>query len=105
MQQAIPLFTILNKELQKEPPQVHLLSQKLNNFLKGIMLRFAKPEIIKEATSLKEWKYKDPVNQKSDEDLILLNNVKEFLNTKSNSDQQQEFYAAVRKYYQVICDM
>ncbi len=54
LQQTIKQFNILNKELQKEVPQVHLLSQKLNNFLKGIMLRFAKPEIIKEATSLKE---------------------------------------------------
>ncbi|XP_038058954.1 uncharacterized protein LOC119730226 [Patiria miniata] len=105
LKQTIPLFTHLNLELQKDEPMVHVLHDKLNGFLKNIMLRFVKPVIIKTSPDLKECQYKDPTNQRPDADLMLGQEVRDFISSpKFSSSQLEEFYMSVRKYFTAVCD-
>ena len=105
LKQTIPLFTHLNLELQKDEPMVQVLHEKLNGFLKEIMLRFVKPVIIKTSPDLKECQYKDPNNQRPDADLILGQEIRDFISSHQfTSSQLEEFYMSVRKYFTAVCD-
>ena len=39
LKHTIPLFTIVNLELQKDEPMVQVLHEKMNNFLREILLK------------------------------------------------------------------
>ena len=49
LQTIMPLFTRFNQLLQREDPMVHVLYSQMHKFLKGIMCRFVKPSVIKDA--------------------------------------------------------
>ena len=87
------MFTILNLELQKDEPMVQRLDEKLNLFLKGIMLRFVKPLVIKTSPELHKCNYKDTNNQRADGDLIVGQEVRDFMSSHEfTSTQLDNFY-------------
>ena len=54
LQHTIPLFNTLNLELQEDEPKIHLVHDKLQKLLHGILVRFIKPQVITCATSLQQ---------------------------------------------------
>eukprot|EP00057_Strongylocentrotus_purpuratus_P020198 XP_011674672.1 PREDICTED: uncharacterized protein LOC105443327 [Strongylocentrotus purpuratus] len=102
---STPLFNKLNLELQEEAPQINLLRQKFQDFLRDVLIRFVKPAAVVGASSLQECAYKDKSNQKDDKDLVVGQNVKELLaNSKFSDNQRKEFYESVRKYFVAVTD-
>ena len=105
LKQTIPLFTKTNLELQKDEPMVHLLDEKLTDCLKGIMMRFVKPAVMKACPNLKECSYKDQNNQRTDADLILGDEIRTFMTDHNFTPEQlNSFYTSVRKYFVTVCD-
>ena len=103
--QTIPLFNKLNLELQEDAPKVHLLHEKLQDFLRDILLRFVKPAVIVSTLSLKLCDYKERCNQKADEDIIVGKNVRDFLAAAQfSSKERDEFHTSVREYYVAVCN-
>ena len=65
------------------------------------MMRFVKPAVMK-ACNLKQCSYKEPSNQKTDEDLI---EIRTFMNDHNFTHEQlNTFYTSVRKYFVTVCD-
>ena len=105
LQNTIPIFNQLNLELQEEAPKIHLVHEKLHKFLGDVLVRFVKPSVIADASSLDKCDYKQPCNQKTNEDLILGQAVKDILSSEQlSSTEKEDFYNAVRKYYTAVCN-
>ena len=92
------MFTSVNLELQRDEPMVQLLDEKLNGFLKAILMRFVKPTTLLTSAELKKCNYKDPDSQRPDADLIVGHDVRDFIASHNlTSSQLDVFYRAVKK--------
>ena len=99
------MFNRLNVELQEEAPKIHLVHEKLQNFLRDVMVRFVKPCVLASAISLEQCEYKVVDNQKLDDELILGQSVREFLASgQLSSIEVAEFFTSVRNYYVTVCN-
>ena len=84
---------------------VHLLDEKLTDCLKGIMMRFVKPAVMKACPNLKACSYKDQNNQRTDADLILGDEIRAFMTDHNFTPEQlNSFFTSVRKYFVTVCD-
>ena len=102
---VIPTFTRFNLELQEDAPKIHLLHDKLQDFLKEMLLHFVKPTTLVSSTSIASCNYKDDSNQKEDKELIVGHNVTALLAShKFSSSQTTEFFSSVRKFFTAVCD-
>ena len=102
---TISMFNRLNVELQEEAPKIHLVHEKLQNFLRDVMVRFVKPCVLASAISLEQCEYKVVDNQKLDDELILGQSVREFLASgQLSSIEVAEFFTSVRNYYVTVCN-
>ncbi|KAJ8037837.1 Ketimine reductase mu-crystallin [Holothuria leucospilota] len=103
--QTRPIFNKVNLELQEDAPKIHVLQEKLQGLLKELMLRFIKPHIVVKASNIAECNYKDESCHRSTDDLILGEEVREFLSTGNiSSSQRKEFFKSVVKYFITVCD-
>ncbi|XP_072173986.1 LOW QUALITY PROTEIN: uncharacterized protein [Diadema setosum] len=102
---VIPTFTRFNLELQEDAPKIHLLHDKLQDFLKEMLLHFVKPTSIASSTTVASCNYKDVSNQREDKELIVGHDVTSFLAShKFSSSQTTEFFSSVRKFFTAVCD-
>lgn len=103
LQHNIPLFTVLNLELQEESPKIHVLLDRLQAFLQNVLTRFVKHKVL--MASSQECDYKTNDNQREDNDLVIGSKVRELLQSGNFSDgQKRKFFSSVRQYYISVCN-
>lgn len=103
LQYTMPIFNKLNVELQEGAPKVHLLLERLEDFLRQLLMRFVKPAILMKAASPQECDFRCRENQRTDEDLILGSKVRDILSTGQITDEQRrEFFSSVRNYFVAV---
>lgn len=70
-QAVLPIFTNLNKLLQRQDPCFHILLDEMRRFVVNVLKKFVKPEIIREAEDVTESSVMASQNQLSDEDVFI----------------------------------
>ena len=99
----IPVFEKTNLTLQSEAPKIHILNELLVDMLREILLKFVKPNLLKNSANLVDIKYADICNQKNDTDLMIGSATLKVVNTLA-TDEKSQFYAAIRKYFTTCCN-
>lgn len=71
LQHAIPIFEKVNRSLQAQAPQIHMLHLLLFELLRGFLSRFVKPSLLKQCIMLLSVDYQSKEVQRGDSDLII----------------------------------
>ena len=108
------IFHQINLLLQREEPCVHILHRELNRVLQELLLRFVKPSVVmKFSSDLKSEEYVKEENQKSDADLMIGRDAREYIKNMTDSEAKStcltkqdvsHFFRSVRCYYKSACD-
>ena len=100
---SIGILDKTNVFLQSQSPQIHVLRTVLLDLFRDILIRFVKPEVIKECASYLDVDYQKVSNQKSDCDLIIGNDTNIILENLSKSEKNS-FFTTVRQYFCIVCN-
>ncbi|VDI64010.1 Hypothetical predicted protein [Mytilus galloprovincialis] len=95
-------------EKKTEEPMIHVLRRSLIKLLRNVLTRFVKPSAFALAQTFDTVDYKSSYNQKTDQELVIGENAKEFIKNKTSNhlreNRLKEFYLNVRKYFERSCD-
>jgi len=99
-----PIFDQMNTILQKDEPQIHLLTSHCTSLLTDVLVRFVKASAITASKDIFSVKYSDRQNQKDRDVLVIGTECKQYLTEMKSqnlmsSRQRNEFYSGVRQYY------
>jgi hypothetical protein len=104
---TIHVFDNVLCRLQTEEPMIHLLRGTLHSLMRNILTRFVKPSAMN-GKPLNEVDYKVAYNQKSDNELVIGEAAKKFVDEKETNHLREsrikEFYSNVRQYFVSACD-
>eukprot|EP00057_Strongylocentrotus_purpuratus_P012711 XP_011667185.1 PREDICTED: uncharacterized protein LOC105439660 [Strongylocentrotus purpuratus] len=108
------IFDDINLLLQREEPCIHILNKQLNKTFQDMLVRFVQPTVIVECSDVKKVQYGKRDCQKSDKDLMIGKDAKEYLESTTSPEDDSPlrltdadltyFYLSVRKYYESACD-
>uniref|UniRef100_H3A325 HAT C-terminal dimerisation domain-containing protein n=1 Tax=Latimeria chalumnae TaxID=7897 RepID=H3A325_LATCH len=109
-QLIFPLFTNLNKRLQREEPVIYLVYQEVQKFLKNTLGKFVTAEVDyknldKQLDDAHIFNYENPENQKADQDLYIGFYTKQHICSEEMQDDTEcdqylsQFYKDVRNFY------
>ena len=105
---VIPLFEKANVILQKDAPQVHLLHGILTEQIMDIFSKFLKPTAMVDEDFkpylVHKISYKDKSQQKSDSNLFIGAEAKNYVEANGSKIRLTEFYSSVRNYYTAACN-
>ena len=108
LQNAIGVFDGPNIRLQSESPLIHKLQRELHGLFRAILVWFVKPAVII-SEDLLHVLYKERVNQKDDEDLVIGQATRNFI-TESLTEKKLSqgdvttFYQMVRDFFVTAAD-
>lgn len=105
LKHSIPVFDEVNLLLQEERPLIHRLRSILEGLLRKLLVRFMKPNAMKENT-LRQVNFKDRSQQKQDCNLVLGSEAREYMTKNSSrlsAKPLQNFYLNVRCYFETAC--
>ena len=99
-----PIFDKMNAILQKDEPQIYLLTTHCTSLLTDILVRFVKASAITASKDVFSVKYSDRQNQKDRDVLVIGRECKQYLEEMKTqklmtSAQRNDFYRGVRDYY------
>ncbi|KAG0428309.1 hypothetical protein HPB47_024697, partial [Ixodes persulcatus] len=103
LQNTASVFEKVNRCLQAQAPQIHVLRSHLFGLFEDILSRFVSPAVLKQQGTLLSVKYQSREAQKNDEDLFIGQETRAAI-SKLKPKKQQEFYGAVRDYFVTACD-
>lgn len=74
---ALPVINIFNKLMQKQSPTVHILHREVNTFVKKLLLRFIKPNVV-QSTKISEIDLDDARNYTELEEVFIGDKAKRY---------------------------
>nr|XP_006012448.1 PREDICTED: uncharacterized protein LOC102367469 [Latimeria chalumnae] len=100
----LPLFTKFNVMFQAKQPNIHRLTQEMNQFLRNFLSRFVKQSVVSPTVRPQDVNYTIIDNQKFDCDLfiglLMRALVDQLLDDGSLSrEEENKFYSDVRNFY------
>nr|XP_006009948.1 PREDICTED: uncharacterized protein LOC102362282 [Latimeria chalumnae] len=100
----LPLFTKFNVMFQAKQPNIHRLTQEMNQFLRNFLSRFVKQSVVSSTVRPQDVNYTIIDNQKPDCDffigLLTRALVDQLINDGSLSrEEEKKFYSDVRNFY------
>ncbi len=103
-QAATPVFTTLNKFLQRETPCIHLLHDKLESFLRKVLGKFVKVSVLKDKEKLIDVDFMTRANQLDNSSIFIgfvtKNLIRKLLDDGDiASSEVTKFYSGVRRFY------
>uniref|UniRef100_H3AMP9 HAT C-terminal dimerisation domain-containing protein n=1 Tax=Latimeria chalumnae TaxID=7897 RepID=H3AMP9_LATCH len=105
LQSVIPIFDKFNLLMQAEVPMVHAIHPAILNLARGLLGRFLKPVIVREARDILSVQYENPQNQKGDQDLYIGFYTKQYICSEEMQDNTEcdwylsQFYKDVHNFY------
>lgn len=103
LQNTIPIFEKVNRTLQAQAPQIHVLQSLLFELLRDLLSRFVNPSLLKQHSTLLDIDYNSKEAQKDDADLVIGRETRSVVDMLQPSDQE-EFFKSVRRYFVAVCD-
>ena len=101
---VLPVVDKPNLLLQKEEAYIHKLYPILRNLVKDMLVRFVKPSVIS-GEEILEVQYKVENNQKANEDLVIGEGARKFIEEQGEGKLDlQKFYAQVKSFYVAFLD-
>eukprot|EP00745_Piridium_sociabile_P017086 TRINITY_DN2568_c0_g1_i14.p1 TRINITY_DN2568_c0_g1~~TRINITY_DN2568_c0_g1_i14.p1 ORF type:complete len:672 (-),score=163.69 TRINITY_DN2568_c0_g1_i14:435-2351(-) len=104
---TLKAFDKVLKGLQADEPMIHALRPYLVELINDLFSRFMLPSAVV-GKSVEEVQYAVRANQKADRDLLIgsaaSGMIEEADKSHLRSSRIQDFYSAVRKYFQTVCE-
>lgn len=95
-------FDQYNTKLQSATPQVQYLKTLLQDFLKGLFVKFVKPTQIKSFGNLMDIPFDDLECRKDGSDLVIGTKTYELVQEFTSKDKEKNF-SSVRNYFSIAC--
>ena len=105
-QAVMPIFTSLNKCLQRENPCIHILHNKLSNFFVKILSKFVKIQVIKDEDNVTDVDFSSSSNQLERSKIFIGFMTKQLLrhlldDGDISNSEVNKFYSGVLKFYTI----